>query len=710
MKFRKLQLNVQTPEGPFGVSIEFPDGLVVVWADNSMGKSTCVRSILIALGMEAMLTYSKTELPLPPAVTARLDSDQGELPVLESEVWLEIENSSGQRIATQRTIKGQRDKNLITVHNGPVLTQANATATSRDYFVNLQGSATREHGFHFFLTDFLGWNLPVVQSFDGSERPLYLQCIFPYFVVEQTRGWSTLQPPIPTHFRIRDVHKRVVEFILDLDAHRIALMRQELQLEKSKIENEWKAKVAQTNDIAEMAAGTVQSLPRQPVLSWPPQVPPQLVVPTGQTWIPLADRLQARRTELSELVEREIPRVQEIASTAQAELDEAERETREKQTLLSRLLDLLESEQEEVKRVEHRVTTIAEDIQRHKDVKTLQGLGSRQGSQLDTGHCPVCHQSVQDSLLPLDSNQVVMSLDENIEFLSEQKRTFELVFQNAKRAAEARAVQCRTINDELSSLRGRVRSLRQTLVSDARLPSVAAIRIRLELENAIKRDELYFTQFTRSVASFGELAAQWLRCQSQLEALPREDATNADQRKIQSWTTVVRNQLTQYGFRSFSPSQVSISTDTYRPEHEGFDLQADLAPVEAETTGNSASTTTTQLQNSISASDLIRTIWAYLQGMLEMGRAGGTNHPGCILFDEPRQQSTRDVSFSELLRRASKSQEFEQQVIFFTSENLDRLRGHLTELSHSLVAIDGRVIKPSRPQRSPQSSGLKGEE
>lgn len=705
MKFRKLQISIQTSDGPYGASIEFSDGLVVVWADNSMGKSTCVRSMLIALGMEAMLTFSRTDLPLPPAVKSRLDSDSGEQRVLESEVFLEIENTSGQRIVTQRTIKGQRDKNLITVHSGPVLSQRDCVATSRDYFVNLQGSATRGHGFHHFLAEFLGWTLPAVQSFDGSERPLYMQCIFPYFVVEQTRGWSTLQPPIPTHFRIRDAQKRVVEFLLNLDAHRVALKRQELQLEKTLIETEWKAKVTQSSDIAETAAGTIQSLPRQPVASWPPQVAPQLIIPSGETWIPLTQKLKSQTAGLAELVEQEIPRVQEIASAAQAELDTAERDTRDKQTLLSRLLDILESEQQEVKRVEHRLAAIAEDIQRHKDVKTLQGLGSRQGSELDAGHCPICHQAVQDSLLPLDSDQVVMSLDENIQFLTEQKRTFELVFQNAKRVAEARTTQARSLNQDLTSLRERVRSLRQTLVSDARLPSVAAIRNRMELENAIKRDELHLAQFSKTIGSFAELSAKWLRCQGELERLPREDTTEEDRQKIRTWTGLIRGQLTQYGFRSFSPAQVNLSEDTYRPEHEGFDLQADVSDMASTVTpGTIVSPTSTQLQNSISASDLIRTIWAYMTGMLEMARSGGTNHPGCILFDEPRQQSTRDVSFVELLRRASVSKAFGQQVIFFTSENLDRLRGHLSGLPHSLVAIEGRVVKKMSTDRDAESS------
>jgi hypothetical protein len=571
------------------------------------------------------------------------------------------------------------------VHEGPVLTAPGSVAKTRDYFVNRDGAATRENGFHHFLAEFFEWSLPAVQSFDGAERPLYLQFIFPYFVVEQTRGWSTVQPPLPTHFRIRDAHKRAVEFLLDLDAHQTALKRQELQLEKVRIESDWKAQVSQVNQLADMASGIAQALPRQPTSSWPPLAPPALIVPSGNSWITLAARLQGNRSELSELVEQEIPRVQEIASTAQLELEQAERETRDKQSLLSRLLDALDMEQDEVKRVEHRLAAFDEDIQRHKDVRTLQRLGSRQGSALDTGHCPICHQTVQDSLIPLSSDQAVMSLDENIEFLAEQRRTFEFVLANSRRVSEARFTQTRAVNQDLEKLRDRVRSLRQTLISDGRLPSEAAIRTRMELDNSIRRDGAHLAQFTKGVEHFAELASRWQNCQESLQALPKDDVTEADRVKLDSWSALIRKQLTQFGFRSFAPSHVVVSHDTYRPEHEGFDLQSSL--------GTSSPEATFQLQNSISASDLIRTIWAYLNGMLEMARSGKTNHPGCILFDEPRQQSTRDVSFAELLKRASEAGEHHQQVIFFTSENLARLRSHLEVLPHSLIPIEGRVLK-----------------
>lgn len=676
MRFRRLTVRVTTSDGPYGATLDFPDGLVVVWADNSMGKSTCVKSILVALGMEAMLTTQQVDLPLPPAVKARLDSDTGEHDVLESEVFLEIENSKAQRIVVQRTIKGARDKNLITVHEGPILTSPGAMVNSRDFFVNRPGAATRESGFHFFLSDFLGWHLPHVQTYDGSEYPLYLQCIVPYFVVEQTRGWSTVHPPLPTHFRIREAHKRAVEFLLNLDAHRNALKRQEIEFEKNQIGTAWAAQVGRSLDLAQQEAARIQGLPSKPAASWPPLVTPALMVPSETEWISVRDRADRRQAELARLVKEEIPRVQEIASVAQTELAVTEDLVRDKQTLLSRLLDSLVMEQQEVERIEGRLKAIDEDIQRNKDVRTLRNFGSRKESTVDEGNCPVCHQSIHDTLLPLNVGQTVMSLDESIEFLTEQRRTYQVVHANAISVVESRALQVRALQEELSSHRLTVRTLRQTLVSDGRLPSIAAIQTRIRLENSVQGDLDTQNRFDGIVDGFAELSERWARVQEAAQKLTKDDVSDADRKKIREWTKIVRDQLLQYGFGSFPVEQVVISADTYRPEHEGFDLEASFS-----------------LQNSISASDLIRTIWAYLNGMLELARTENTCHPGCVIFDEPRQQSTRDISFSALLRRAALAGNFGQQIIFFTSENRQRLESQLSGLSHSFFAIDGRVLK-----------------
>ena len=682
MRFRRLQIRIQTAAGPHGITLDFPDGLVVVWADNSMGKSTCVKAILVALGMEAMLETGQSELPLPPAMKSRLSTDTGEAAVLESEIFLEIENSAGSRVVVQRTVKGERSKNLVTVHEGPALSYPNSTYPSRDYFVSRAGAATRETGFHHFLTRFFGWTLPAVQTYDGNEVPLYLQCLFPFIAVEQTRGWSTVLPPIPSQFRIRDAHKRAIEFLLNMDAHRVALDRQSLQFRKAQIETLWAAQMLRAHELAKRVGGAIQGLPPNPVSIWPPRVQPSLMVPVGESWVTVADRANENSRRLRQLVEQDIPRVTEVAGAVQAELASTEQEVQQRQTLISRLLETLENEEQESQRVSERITAVDEDIQRNKDARTLRGLGSRQGSTVDQGSCPVCHQEIADSLVPLPAAQAVMTLDDNIQFLTEQRRAFGAVLANSERITGARRQQVRALRDELNALRERVRALRQTLVSDGRLPSLAAIQSRVALEAAINRDLEAAGQVETVIGAFQDLADSWRDVLADLADLPREDTTDADRQKLSKWNSLFKEQLAYYGFASFDATEAMISPDTYRPEHEGFDLQT-----------------------SISASDLIRTIWSYLSGLLEVSRTHPTNHPGSIIFDEPRQQSTRDVSFAALLKRAAAAGQFGQQVIFFTSEDKSRLQSHLVELPHTFNSIDGRVLKAHSGADQTESAG-----
>jgi hypothetical protein len=263
-----------------------------------------------------------------------------------------------------------------------------------------------------------------------------------------------------------------------------------------------------------------------------------------------------------------------------------------------------------------------------------------------------------------------MSLEENIQFLAEQRRMCEGVFSNSQRIIGLRKRKLQAIGGEMNGLRTRIRALRQTLVADGRLPSIAAIQNRLQLEDSCRKIERTLERIQDIVEEFETLADLWRQVQEELGKLPADDTTDDDKVRIDQWSHHLREQLDVYDFRSLPPSTISISTDTYRPEREGFDVTP-----------------------SISASDLIRTIWAYLTGMLELAREAKTNHPGLIVFDEPRQQSTKEVSFRQLLRRASSALEYGQQVIFFTSEATDNLRNYLEGLPHVLTKCEGRMIQ-----------------
>jgi hypothetical protein len=74
------------------------------------------------------------------------------------------------------------------------------------------------------------------------------------------------------------------------------------------------------------------------------------------------------------------------------------------------------------------------------------------------------------------------------------------------------------------------------------------------------------------------------------------------------------------------------------------------------------------LQFDLSASDLIRSIWAYRLSFLELARDKETNHLGLLVIDEPGQQEMASESFSALLQRASRAGAYGQQILLATSE------------------------------------------
>nr|WP_253203988.1 ATP-binding protein [Methylosinus sp. KRF6] len=185
MRIRHLRMRAKTPAGPYGADIRFASGLNVIWADNTKGKSTCMQGMLYALGLERMLS-PRREVPLPHAMTSFLkNDDETQLNVLESTVSLEIENGAKQVITVHRSIKNALvDNRLISVDFGPTLTDKTVRTERRNFFVVDGGAAKREDGFHHFLEQFLGWQLPLVRRYEGSDCKLYLETIFPLFWVE----------------------------------------------------------------------------------------------------------------------------------------------------------------------------------------------------------------------------------------------------------------------------------------------------------------------------------------------------------------------------------------------------------------------------------------------------------------------------------------------------------------------------------------------
>ncbi|ATX84523.1 hypothetical protein CU084_14690 [Bacillus velezensis] len=256
-----------------------------------------------------------------------------------------------------------------------------------------------------------------------------------------------------------------------------------------------------------------------------------------------------------------------------------------------------------------------------------------------------------------------------------QKQTIKYAKENTNKVIEFKIQELNQTRNKIKKLQESVRDMKQTLISDERIPSVYELKERMRLEEDIKHYEETDELIHEIVEDMYELGELYEASVNKLNELPNNLISRNDYIKLKSLEKIFKRHSKDYGLKSVKPETLSISTDTYKPIHDGFELSFDL-------------------QFDLSASDLIRMIWAYLISLLELSRDFDSNHLGLLVLDEPRQQSTALESLREFLKDASKSKKYNQQVIFATSEEEGPLKELLNDgdIEHHYIGIYGKIL------------------
>jgi predicted nucleic acid-binding Zn-ribbon protein len=673
LRMRHLLLNVNTDKGPFGAKQGFGDGLNIIRAQNYAGKSQLLQAIIYALGLEGMFGPSHV-VPLAHALTDYLDYKEGKstakATIIDSMVSLEIENAKGEFLTVQRAIAGDRHKHLVTVYEGRAVTRKEALASRRDYFVREPHATTSDRGFHRRLTEFLGWDLPMAPRFNDVDCPLYLETIFPLIFIEQKLAWGRIPARYPTWLGIRDVGRRTVEFLLGLDAYATAIERAAVQEAIARLRREWTSTRAQAEKVPSSVTGMVRGIPRDPLASWPPEVPPTLTVLQRSEWVPLSAHLAALRKRLAELEAAVVPSAQEAAPRVRAELTQAEEQLSEREGLIRALLNKFEADTGEAESLKQQIDAIKDDLRKYKDVRKIRKLGSQDEPEAAKGHCPTCHQELADSLLDTGKRAVPMSVEQNISFYEEQIKLFSAVYANAQHSIEFSEKQIQGQREEVNALRERIRAIRETLVSPANTPSIETVTERIRLEQRVSVLEGLQASFDDAMSDLAQLASEWKNVQERQARLPKGALSQRDEQKLGALQNSFRRQLWLYKMGSVDVSELKISQGNYEPEIAGLNLGADVA-----------------------ASDLIRLQWAYLLGLLEIGTQLSGNHPGLLIMDEPLQQSVEEEDFLAMLDHASKLEK--SQIIIATSHERATIGAHLKKIGVKNVFeySDNRILE-----------------
>ena len=681
MRVAHIRLRAIARSQTFGVDVPLSVGLNVIRGDNTSGKSTCLLAVLYCLGLERSLGPS-LQVPLPYVMRTQIQvargGDEYER-VLQSYVMLEVVNHRGDVICVRRDIEGGRDRRLVQTWPNCTVDTCGPNATQRDYFLHDPGAAVRADGFHAYLTNFLDLDLPIVPRFDGSDCPLYLETFWPLFFVEQKRGWSSTQGPFPTFLRIQDLSRRVMEFVLALDIGKYRRRYAELSKEVRDLEQRWKDKRA---NLVEKSRTTMRvvGLPLTPTTEFAHEPRVIMCAYFEDEWISVDDlssRMETRRDALESVEPKD---VESAESDIQIQLEERE----ERDTELSAQNSLLRHEYQvamiEKDTLDRRIATLEVDRRRNLDAQKLQEMGSNSLGVVTDKMCPTCHQTIANELLP-EEGVVVMAVEENIAFAQTQLEMYRAMRKMTEDTLNDLRARFESVRQELAEIRRSIRALRRDLVRPANALIWSEVEEIVRLETRLGRWMEIQEEIDGSVDELQGVAKDWTDRKTELRNI-RMEMSSTDKDKIRVLVDSMQEYLQLFGFQSFSPRDVDLAEDDFRPQIVVQDSGGERVE---QNIGFEAS-----------ASDGIRLKWAYYLALLEVRRKYSTNHVGMVIFDEPGQQQMREVDLATFLGTAAEDTKENGQILISTSESVDRVRHSLRGKTVTIHDYDGFIIRPIR--------------
>lgn len=675
LKIRALKIEVNTTSGLYGAEFKFSDGLNIIRGNNSTGKSSLFQSIIYGLGFEELLG-GKNEKTMQSALKDQVEFPRNTLHnITQSFVYLEIENK--EIVTIKRSIASPtRKAQLIDVYFGGMLTGDSEALENRQMWVHDAGGASDElYGFHLFLTEFLELNLPEVVTTKGELHKLYLQQIAPAFIIEQKTGWSDFLATMP-YFGMRNTEQRVVEFLLKLDVFENEKRKQQLNSLKQNLSNRWQNIYSKFQNLAERSGGDLVGL----------ESSPSIINSFGGIYISLIkDDKRITLSELNEILKAELVLLEARQNITVGnnlnKNEEALNKLNDKLNQVSLNFELLSPElnfdKEKLRQYEKQIVAVQDDLRKNKGALKVNKLGGDLPTETAKNICPTCEQDIKDSLLPSDIKQVPMRIEDNISYLDSQERMIRVYIDGQKKIIKDKEGKLREYQAVALEVRQQIRDLKKELIQDERLPSVIEIEKRIDLKRKVEFFNKIIESFSLLIDDLKNLSQEYGRILNAESNLPRDFFSALDRQKLSTLKGNFIQLLKDFNYQSKPFDAIQISQDSYLPVAQKTDAEQFY-----------------NIKFDSSASDFIRCIWAYTTALLKTSITYETNHPGLMIFDEPKQQDMSKDSFRSFLIELSKFTN--QQVLLFASfENSDNSFEEATQgLAFSINKIEELLIKP----------------
>lgn len=618
LKINRLKINVITEEGEYYFDETFDKKInFIASRDNTCGKSSCIEAIFYCLGLEELIG-GKNEKALKPVFRDKLEGENGSVKVLETKFYLEVENEKKEVMTFFRAANDNVFKsNLIRVYEGSILNRK--SVNYYDTYVHLDGSATREKGFHRCLEKFIGFSLPNVFTYDGVERKLYLQVLFAALFIEQKKGWGDIFSGLPTYLKVKEPKKRVIEFLLGLESLENEKIKQRIKAEELDIKSEWDSLFRDINFVLNRNNCFIAGISDKPMIFCKEDI--DSIIVNTKMQVEDCNDLNSYKKKLEEKLER----LNCGNNTIAGNIDELEEKVNNKQEKLMKYEDKINNEKrmyiaEEgiILTLKNNIERIDRDIQNNKDVRKLEKYGSIQKWSISHGKCPTCGQNIDDSLLDVQNEEIeLMDVEQNIKHLNEQKKMLEFSLKTHKAKLLNLKNDIEVSSNILIKERKALRSIRNDLYMEDKKISESKIRERIELENEIESIEEVEKYIEKKILEFKLISERFKKLKIEKAKLPKGRYTKSDLKKIKELKKNFKANLIKYRYKStIDFEEIDIDKTKLLPVINGFDMKFNS-----------------------SASDNIRAIWAFIVALLQTSIKESGNHPQILIFDEPGQHS-----------------------------------------------------------------------
>jgi len=674
LKINRLKIVIKTIEGEFGFDNTFDKKInFIASRGNTRGKSSCIEAIYYCLGLEELIG-GKGEKALKPVFRDRLEYQNKEIFVLESEFYLEIMNENKEIRTIHRTAKKEGyNSDLVKVYFGNITESLKDIVKYDDMYVHSQGAATNPKGFHTFLEKFIGLNLPIVPTYDDNERKLYLQIIFSGIFIEQKKGWADLFACLPTYMKVKEPQKRVIEYLIGLDSLNIEKLKQECKDRENNIKKDWEELYIKINVILEKYKCRVNILKSKPEIINEKDINDLKIYRniSDDENIDIDKYIESLELKLNELENKKETVGDNVGDLEELLLKKQDALINDENSIISEKKKLM-YERSTVKSLEENLNKIDDDLISNKDVRKLKKMGSTQGLMLNENICPTCNQSIKDILLPQNNEFNIMGIDENISHLEAQKNMLEFAMKTHKYNIKQIEENIYKLEKNILTDRRILRSVKNDLYTIDNNISETVIREKVLIENEIEDLTEEITNIKNLSKEFINLSNEWKNLINDKAKLPKDKFTEGDRIKIKNLRDRYVKNLELYEYSStINIDRIEFSEDKLIPLINGFDMKFDS-----------------------SASDNIRAIWAFTFALMQASFNNHGNHPQILIFDELAQQSMVTKELYNFFKSLVDFKREFQTIIGITidSEEIMNSIKKLNKEEYKLIMFEERVI------------------